>query len=107
MELVSVLVAMCTALFGVVIWRVINWVWLRPKKLEKWLRQQGLKGKSYRLWFGDLKEISAMGNNTMSKPINFGDNVASHILPFLSQTIKDYGITFFMFFFFFYGKRGQ
>ncbi|KAK1583570.1 hypothetical protein Q3G72_025111 [Acer saccharum] len=28
-------------------WRVVNWVWLRPKKMEKYLRQQGLSGNSY------------------------------------------------------------
>ncbi|KAM3684482.1 hypothetical protein ACB098_11G049600 [Castanea mollissima] len=43
-------------------WRVVNWVWLRPKKLERCLREQGLNGNSYRLLFGDLEEISKMTN---------------------------------------------
>ncbi|KAM4071268.1 hypothetical protein ACB094_11G049200 [Castanea mollissima] len=41
-------------------WRVVNWVWLRPKKLERCLREHGLNGNSYRLLFGDLEEISKM-----------------------------------------------
>ncbi|KAE8124611.1 hypothetical protein FH972_019478 [Carpinus fangiana] len=41
-------------------WRVLRWVWVRPKTLERCLREQGLTGNSYRLFFGDLKEISKM-----------------------------------------------
>ncbi|KAD2804263.1 hypothetical protein E3N88_37640 [Mikania micrantha] len=39
-------------------WKLLNWVWLEPKKLEKWLRDEGYKGNSYRFPLGDLIELS-------------------------------------------------
>ncbi|XP_069143573.1 cytochrome P450 CYP72A219-like [Solanum lycopersicum] len=44
--------------FVIYAWRLLEWVWFRPKKLEKCLRKQGLKGNSYKLIFGDIKEQS-------------------------------------------------
>lgn len=41
----------------VCLWRVVNWIWFKPKKLEKLLREQGLKGNSYRILYGDTKEF--------------------------------------------------
>ncbi|CAN4103189.1 unnamed protein product [Withania somnifera] len=38
-------------------WKVLNWAWFRPKKLEKYLRQSGLNGNPYKLLYGDLKEL--------------------------------------------------
>jgi hypothetical protein len=37
--------------------RFVYMVWWRPKSLEKQLRQQGIRGTSYKLLHGDLKEI--------------------------------------------------
>uniref|UniRef100_A0A2K1YI30 Cytochrome P450 n=1 Tax=Populus trichocarpa TaxID=3694 RepID=A0A2K1YI30_POPTR len=50
-------------------WRVLNWVWFRPKKVERCLRQQGFAGKPYRLLFGDWKENSDMLKEARTKPI--------------------------------------
>ncbi|PHT84555.1 hypothetical protein T459_12998 [Capsicum annuum] len=38
-------------------WRILNYVWFKPKKLEKCLRQQGFKGNCYKLLYGDMKEM--------------------------------------------------
>ncbi|XP_030965814.1 cytochrome P450 CYP72A219-like [Quercus lobata] len=72
-------------------WRVVNWVWLRPKKLERCLREQGLKGNSYRLLFGDLKESSKMISQAKSKPINFTLDIAPRVFPFVHQVVSNYG----------------
>ncbi|KAG5235301.1 cytochrome P450 [Salix suchowensis] len=37
-------------------WGVLNWVWFRPKRVERCLRQQGFAGKPYRFLVGDWKE---------------------------------------------------
>ncbi|KAK1572915.1 hypothetical protein Q3G72_015371 [Acer saccharum] len=76
--------------------RVLNWVWLRPKKLEKFLRQQGFSGNSYRLFHGDMKEMLAMRKqSTVSKPINLSDsqvhNIVPRILPFQHHINTIYG----------------
>ncbi|XP_048442639.1 cytochrome P450 CYP72A219 [Pyrus x bretschneideri] len=72
-------------------WRVLNWVWLRPKKLEKCLRQQGLAGNSYRLWSGDLKEISMMLKEAVSKPMSLSHDTAPRVLPYAHQSVSTYG----------------
>lgn len=76
----------------VCLWRVLNWVWFRPKKLEKLLRKQGLKGNSYRILYGDMKELSGMIKEANSKPMNLSDDIAPRLVPFFLDTIKKYGM---------------
>ncbi|KAL6183380.1 hypothetical protein ACLB2K_044791 [Fragaria x ananassa] len=74
-------------------WRVLNYVWLRPKKLERCLRKQGLKGNSYRLMIGDMFESFMMLKQAQSKPINLSTchDIAARVIPFVHQTVKNYG----------------
>ncbi|KAK3198531.1 hypothetical protein Dsin_021946 [Dipteronia sinensis] len=58
--------------------RVVNWVWLKSKKLEKFLRQQGFSGNSYRLFHGDMKEITKQAS---TKAINISDSQVHNIVP--------------------------
>ncbi|GLT76944.1 hypothetical protein SLA2020_485770 [Shorea laevis] len=74
-------------------WRVLRWAWVRPKALERALRDQGLTGNSYSLLFGDLKEISKMSNQARSKPINFTNDIAPRVFPFFHQNVKNYGMS--------------
>ncbi|KAL4622357.1 hypothetical protein ACB092_06G291300 [Castanea dentata] len=70
---------------------ILNWVWLRPKYLERCLREQGLVGNSYRLFFGDTKDCSMMKKQTCSKPIELFDDIVPCVLPFEHHTLKHYG----------------
>ncbi|XP_059442693.1 cytochrome P450 CYP72A219-like [Corylus avellana] len=72
-------------------WRVLRWVWVRPKALERCLREQGLTGNSYSLLFGDLKASIKMSNQARSTPINFTNDIAPRVLPFIHQNVKNYG----------------
>ncbi|KAB1216169.1 hypothetical protein CJ030_MR4G011986 [Morella rubra] len=72
-------------------WRALRWVWLKPKKLERCLREQGLCGNSYRLLFGDLKDSSRMIKQAKSKPMNFTHDIAPRVFPYVQQTVKNYG----------------
>ena len=96
MELFSVVTLVSLVLSFVVItrwaWKVVNSVWVKPKRLEKRLREQGLKGNSYRLLFGDLKESSAMFREARSKPINLDDNIIPRVFPFTLKSIENYGM---------------
>lgn len=74
-----------------VVWKVLNWVWFRPKKLERWLRQQGLTGNSYRLLYGDSKEISGMVKKAASNPISISDDIGPRTFPFFHHAIKKHG----------------
>lgn len=96
METVQIIItASCAAIIitlVVCIWRVLNWVWFRPKKLEKLLRKQGLKGNSYKILYGDMKELSGMIKEANSKPMNLSDDIAPRLVPFFLDTIKKYGM---------------
>ncbi|KAK4285783.1 hypothetical protein QN277_002433 [Acacia crassicarpa] len=82
----------------IVIGRAVNWLWLRPKRLERCLRRQNLKGNSYRLGFGDLKEMAHMIQEAKSKPINLDDDIIPRVIPFHHQMIQNYGKNSFIWF---------
>lgn len=85
---------------GVIAWAVklLNWVWLRPRRLEKLLRQQGLKGNSYRLLLGDMRDLISVVKKEQFKPIQLSDKLTPHILPYFHQTITNYGENSFVWF---------
>ncbi|CAH1414653.1 unnamed protein product [Lactuca virosa] len=72
-------------------WRIFNWIWLKPKKMEKFLREQGLNGNSYKFLFGDVKEMVQMTANAKLKPINLTDNIVPRVMPFMHNTLKTHG----------------
>nr|GMD31852.1 cytochrome P450 CYP72A219-like [Ipomoea batatas] len=72
-------------------WGVLGWVWFKPKKLEKCLKQQGLKGKPYRILSGDMKEFAKMTTDALSKPMNLSDNIAPRVIPYYVHLADKYG----------------
>ncbi|GJR84792.1 cytochrome P450 CYP72A219-like protein [Tanacetum coccineum] len=79
-------------------WEVLNWVWLKPKKLEKWLRDQGYKGNSYKLLIGDMGELARMVKEAKSSQIPITHDITSHCLPFDNHILTKYGKMSFMWF---------
>ncbi|KAM7503123.1 hypothetical protein LguiB_002027 [Lonicera macranthoides] len=79
-------------------WRVVNWVWLRPKKLEKCLREQGLKGNSYKVLFGDMKMVTTLIKEAKSKPTDLSHDVVPRVMPWVHESIKNHGNNFFLWF---------
>ncbi|KAI6687123.1 hypothetical protein NL676_023951 [Syzygium grande] len=92
----SIALATVLAVLTTLAWRVVNWVWLRPKRLERLLRQQGLSGKPYTFLFGDLKEDLRLLKEAKSKPIALSDDVKPRLLPFVCQSFQTYGKDSFM-----------
>uniref|UniRef100_A0A251V6H1 Putative cytochrome P450 n=1 Tax=Helianthus annuus TaxID=4232 RepID=A0A251V6H1_HELAN len=72
-------------------WKVLNWTWLKPKKLEKWLREQGYQGNPYRLLIGDIKDLATMMTEAKPKHIQISHDIFSHCLPFDHHVITKYG----------------
>ncbi|XP_049375481.1 cytochrome P450 CYP72A219-like isoform X5 [Solanum verrucosum] len=96
MDKIQILVTICCCVIAVALfvclWKVLNWVWFRPKKLEKLLRKQGLKGNSYRILYGDMKDFSGMIKEANSKPMTISnDDLAPRLVPFFLEIIKKYG----------------
>ncbi|KAD4384339.1 hypothetical protein R6Q59_011637 [Mikania micrantha] len=83
------------AMVMMVPWKLLEWAWLKPKRLERYLRQQGLNGTTYKLPFGDTKEIL---NTLKLEPMNLSDDIMPRVMPFVHQAIQNYGKIFFSWF---------
>ncbi|XP_076892042.1 cytochrome P450 CYP72A219-like [Bidens hawaiensis] len=86
------------AMVVLVTWSLLKWVWVQPRRLERHLRLQGINGTSYKLLFGDTKEMGHMANQAYQNPINIHDNIVPRLLPFVYQAAKTYGNIFFAWF---------
>lgn len=73
-------------------WKILEWIWLKPKRLEKCLRGQGFNGNPYRLLFGDTKDRAMMVAEARSKPMShLSHDLLPRVLPFLHHTVQKYG----------------
>ncbi|XP_004488665.1 cytochrome P450 72A68-like [Cicer arietinum] len=79
-------------------WKVLNLLWLKPKKLEKLLREQGLQGNPYRFLVGDLKDLFKMENEAKSKSMNLTDDIVPRVFPYTQQSVKIHGKNSFIWF---------
>ena len=70
---------------------MLNLYWLRPKKLERWLRQQGLSGNSYRISFEVSKAESKMRNEAESMSLKVSDDLVPKLYPSFNKNVKTYG----------------
>ncbi|KAJ0100884.1 hypothetical protein Patl1_04985 [Pistacia atlantica] len=74
------------------VWSFLDWIWLKPKKLEMLLRQEGFSGNSYKLLHGDTKEMFMVSEQAKIRPINpISHDIAQRILPFHHRIITNYG----------------
>ncbi|CAL5187253.1 unnamed protein product [Lathyrus oleraceus] len=79
-------------------WRILNWLWLKPKKLEKILREQGLKGNSYRFLVGDVKDVVKTRKEASSKPMNLSDDIVPRVFSYFQQSALKHGKNSFIWF---------
>ncbi|XP_019158875.1 PREDICTED: cytochrome P450 CYP72A219-like [Ipomoea nil] len=92
MEVIYTLLGVCVSVGLLAFaWRVLGWVWFKPKKLEKCLKQLGLKGNPYRILSGDMKELVKMASDAISKPMTLSDNVAPRVIPYYAHLADKYG----------------
>ncbi|XP_021760423.1 cytochrome P450 CYP72A219-like [Chenopodium quinoa] len=75
----------------IILWKAVNGVWLRPKKMEKLLRRQGFKGNPYKLIVGDVKEIITQTKAALRKPISLEDDHLPRIVCFIHDIIQKHG----------------
>ncbi|KAJ8773687.1 hypothetical protein K2173_006337 [Erythroxylum novogranatense] len=96
MEILSVGVSIVLVAVVACGWRMVEWVWFRPRRVERFLRQQGLGGTQYRFLYGDWKTNTLMTQKAMSTPIDFSQDPSSRVIPFAHQTVQTYGKDCFM-----------
>ncbi|KAJ4725157.1 Cytochrome P450 [Melia azedarach] len=90
MEITNWCIAFGTIII-VVAWKILNWVWFKPKRLEKFFRQQGFSGNSYTLLHGDIKEITKGAKEANSKPIGIYDDIMPRVFHYHLHIINKYG----------------
>ncbi|KAJ0489086.1 putative secologanin synthase [Helianthus annuus] len=72
--------------------RLLNLMWFKPKKMEKFLRDQGLDGRDYKFPFGDLKELMQSIVEAKTKPIDLTDDIVPRVLPFVHEIVATHGM---------------
>ncbi|XP_044472844.1 cytochrome P450 CYP72A219-like [Mangifera indica] len=88
----SIALSFVFAAIGLCVWVFVDWVWLKPKKLENLLRKEGFSGNSYRLLHGDTKEMFMVSKEAKNRPMSPGSHdIGWRILPFEHRIISNYG----------------
>ncbi|PIA45526.1 hypothetical protein AQUCO_01600009v1 [Aquilegia coerulea] len=95
MEKVVWVVTVSSAVLAIFLtWNVFCWIWLNPKKLDKYLRKKGVKGPSYRFLHGNLKELVSLTKKAQSRPMERSHRIVQRVLPFHDQFAESYGRMF-------------
>ncbi|KAF5206702.1 Cytochrome p450 [Thalictrum thalictroides] len=71
-------------------WKTISSIWLKPKKMEKYLREQGLKGPNYKFLYGDTKEIGRLTKEARSKPMENSHQIVRRVFPYYHQVVQQF-----------------
>ncbi|KAJ4771270.1 Cytochrome P450 [Rhynchospora pubera] len=71
--------------------RALEWAWLRPRRLDRALRKQGLRGTVYRPLAGDLKENSRINKEARAKPMPLSHDITLRVAPLIHRTMKEFG----------------
>ncbi|KNA17671.1 hypothetical protein SOVF_077690 [Spinacia oleracea] len=91
--IISIGISLVCVVLVSVSWFTLNWLWLKPKRLEKCLRNQGYKGNSYRLLHGDTKDRASMTIEARLEPPLplMSNDVLPRALPFFNHTLNTHG----------------
>ncbi|CAI9113135.1 OLC1v1013678C1 [Oldenlandia corymbosa var. corymbosa] len=77
-------------------YKVLNWAWIRPKRLERILREQGFRGNAYRPLLGDQYESGKLIREAMSRPIAIDQDANKRIIPHIIKSVEKHGKKSFM-----------
>ncbi|KAI7737129.1 hypothetical protein M8C21_013249 [Ambrosia artemisiifolia] len=92
MEITTVFCALVVAaIFFFYAWRASNRLWFKPKRIEKFLKEQGLKGTPYKFMYGDFKEMVQSTNEAKSQPMSLTHDIAPRVSPFFHKSITTLG----------------
>ncbi|TVU35842.1 hypothetical protein EJB05_17749, partial [Eragrostis curvula] len=73
-------------------WRALEWGWLSPRRLERALRAQGLRGTTYRFPDGDLKEEALLVAAERAKPMPLRSHgISARLQPLVHNVVKEHG----------------
>lgn len=74
--------------------QVLEWAWWAPRRMERALRAQGLRGTRYRFLWGDLKEESRLTMAALAKPVRMDrpHDVFPRVSPLLHRVVQEHGM---------------
>uniref|UniRef100_A0A804NGL9 Uncharacterized protein n=1 Tax=Zea mays TaxID=4577 RepID=A0A804NGL9_MAIZE len=79
--------------------RLLDRLWWEPRRLERALRAQGLRGTSYRFLTGDLREYRRSKEEAGARPLPLRcHDIAGHVEPFIHGAVLEHGKTCFTWF---------
>ncbi|XVF48915.1 hypothetical protein PTKIN_Ptkin03bG0226500 [Pterospermum kingtungense] len=87
-------VLITTALVAIVLYglsRLSYSIWLKPKWQERELKQQGIRGRPYKLLVGDMKEFIKQITEAWAKPISLTHQIVPRVDPFTLDNVHKYG----------------
>ncbi|CAL4975169.1 unnamed protein product [Urochloa decumbens] len=74
--------------------QLLDRLWLQPRRLERALRAQGLRGTSYRFLSGDIKDFARLNKEAWSRPLPLRcHDIAPRVMPFLYNNMREHGKT--------------
>ncbi|CAL4975183.1 unnamed protein product [Urochloa decumbens] len=77
----------------------LEWAWWTPRRLDRALRAQGLRGTRYRLFTGDVRETVRRNRAARSKPLPLGcHDIIPRVQPFYHDHVKENGKLSFIWF---------
>ncbi|XP_072973255.1 cytochrome P450 CYP72A616-like [Typha angustifolia] len=71
--------------------RVLDWAWLKPKRLGRELRAQGLRGTEYRFFYGDLTENARLNKEAQSEAMPLSHDIIPRVAPLFHRAMEENG----------------
>jgi hypothetical protein len=72
--------------------RTLEWAWWRPRRLERALRSQGLRGTTFQSIAGDAPLLERLNREARSRTMPLGcHDVVPRAMPLFHQTMKEHG----------------
>lgn len=91
MSVILISSTVVAAIFVTLAVKLLNWVWFKPRKLEKFLRHQALNGTPYRPFLGDLKDYMQAVKAAQRRTIKLSDDILPRAYAYYHDIVNKYG----------------
>ncbi|WOK91523.1 Cytochrome P450 [Canna indica] len=71
--------------------QLLHWAWWTPRRLDRALRAQGIKGTPYSFLRGDVAENVRLLRAARSKPMPLSHDIAPRVFPLQHRAVEEYG----------------
>lgn len=74
--------------------KFLHRVWWTPMQIQRTMGQQGIRGPTYKFFFGNTEEISKKKANSLRSPMDLSHDIFPRIMPHIYSWINTYGNIF-------------